>query len=183
MRYIWLYVPVVILSPLVGCASWPKPSIQDVAVEQKKRKGELIESFEKKRDTAQFEAAMVRWREGDMAGCSELVNKLLDRTPEHRSGRLLRAELRLIEDKPQLAISDIESLVETEPEDAEAEHMLGLLLEAADRPQDALAHYERAAQLAPDSEVFATSYNTALVGEPATQMSRPERSARQPGML
>lgn len=154
-----------------GCASWPKPAAEDVAELQKQRNAEMIESFEKKRDLAQFEAAMVRWREGDTAACSELVNKLLARTPEHRGGRLLRAELRLLEEKPELAINDIQALVNAEPEDAEAAHMLALLFEAADRPEDALEYYERAARLAPNSQVFATSYHTALVGEPSVQIS------------
>ena len=150
-----------------GCASvWPpKPAVEDVAVDQQQRKEEMIASFDVKRDEAQFQAAMVRWRERDADGCRELVERLLARSPQHRGGRLLRAEFRLVEERPELAIADIEKLVAEQPADAEAAHMLGLLLEASGRGPESLIHFERASELAPENEVFQTSYHTALVGE------------------
>ena len=156
---------------LVGCAATRpvKPLVEDVSKQHHDRKTEIIGSFEKKRDAAQFEAAMVRWQEGDAEGSQELVSTLLSRSPKHRGGRLLRAEFRLVEEKPELAIADIEALVDEDPDDAEAAHLLGLLLEASGRQQEALVHFERATQISPDSGVFAASFQTALIGEPAGQ--------------
>ena len=158
-----------------GCASMgPRMPIGEVAKQQSDRKTQIVQSFEKKRDVAQFEAAMVRWREGDAEGCQELVDKLLARSPKHRGGRLLRAESRLVEEKPELAIADLQALVAEEANDPEAAHLLGLLLEAAERHEEALPYFEKAVQLSPGNTVFAASYQTALVGET-------EGPPRQPG--
>ena len=166
---------------MVGCATvWPsKNATEDVAEQRQNRKAELIQSFEKKRDAAQFEAAMVRWREGDSEGCRELVDKLLARSPKHRGGRLLRAEFRLVEDRAELAVKDIEALVEETPDDAEAVHLLGLLLQAAGRDVEALAQFERAVQIEPANNVFASSYQTALVGESVGQAFQPARNGQE----
>ena len=157
---------------LTGCATlWPSPQAdKDVAVQQKARKTEMVESFEAKRDAAQFDAAMVRWREGDVRACKELVDKLVMRNPKHRGGRLLQAEIQLDDDKPELAIPDVETLVKEDPKDAEASHLLGLLLEAAGRHPESLPHFERAAQIAPNNHVFAASFQSALVGEPSLEI-------------
>jgi predicted Zn-dependent protease len=114
-----------------GCASvWPpKPAVDDVAQDSKRRQAEAIQSFESKRDLAQFEAAKVRWREGDMRACKDLVNRLLERNPSHRGGRLLRAELELCEGRPNDVLADIEALVQQDANDAEALYLLGLLQE------------------------------------------------------
>ena len=173
---------VMLVTPMVGgCATvWPSKHVsKDVAEQRTDRKEELIQSFESKRDTAQFEAAMVRWREGDSEGCRELVDKLLARSPKHRGGRLLRAEFRLVEDRPELAVKDIEALVEEIPNDAEAAHLLGLLLEAAGHNDEALAHFERAVQIEPANSVFASSYQTALVGERVGQAFPPDTNGQE----
>lgn len=156
-----------------GCASGflPKPKVADVAVDQKQRHDEVVAAFEQKRDHAQFEAAMVRWREGDAAGCRELNDKLLARSPKHRRARLLRAEINLLDDKPEVALADVEKLVEENPQDAEACHMLALLLDASGRAPEALAHFERAAELDPASEVFAASYQAARDNDSLVRIS------------
>jgi predicted Zn-dependent protease len=158
---------IVLAASAAGCASgfFPKPKAEDVAAAQEKRHEEVVAAFEQKRDSAQFEAAMVRWREGDAAGCRELIEKLIVRNPKHRGGRLLRAEINLLDEKPELALADIEKLVAENPQDAEACHMLALLLEATGRQAEALVHFERAADLAPESEVFAASYQAVRDGE------------------
>ena len=156
---------------LAGCATlWPSPAGKDSVEDHKAHKTEMIESFEAKRDAAQFDAAMVRWREGDIRACKELVDKLVMRNPKHRGGRLLRAEIQLDDDKPELAIADVEALVKDDPKDAEASHLLGLLLEAAGRSSEAMPHFERAAQIAPNNHVFAASFQSALVGEPSLEI-------------
>jgi tetratricopeptide (TPR) repeat protein len=152
-----------------GCATlWPSKLTKDETPEKPEAKREeLVGAFDAKRDIAQFDAAKARWQEGDTAGCKELVGKILVRNPKHRGGRLLRAELQLVDGKAELAVAEIQSLVDENPQDAEASHMLGLLLEATGQLQEALSHFERAAQIAPENRVFATSYQSALVGEPS----------------
>jgi tetratricopeptide (TPR) repeat protein len=178
---------IMLAASAAGCASgfFPKPKAEDVAVAQEQRHEEVVAAFEEKRDQAQFQAAMIRWREGDAAACRELTEKLLARNPRHRGGRLLRAELNLIDEKPELALADIEKLVAEHPRDAEVCHMLALLFEATGKRAEALAHFERAAELAPESEVIVASYQAARDGEvlvgdassdPAT-ISRNETSA------
>lgn len=146
-----------------GCASGfsLKPKVKDVAAEQEKRHAEVVATFEQKRDAAQFSAAMVRWQERDIAGCRELNDKLLARNPTHRGGRLLRAEMNLLDEKPELALADIEKLVAENPQDAECFHMLALLLDASGRQAEALTCFEQATELAPGSEVFAASFQAA----------------------
>lgn len=164
--------PIVIcmlLASALGCASGfgRKPRTKDVAAEQEKRHSEVVAAFEQKRDSAQFSAAMVRWQERDLPGCRELTEKLLARNPTHRGGRLLRAELSLLDDKPEVALTDIEKLFAENPEDAEVCHMLALLLDANGRPSDALDHFAQATELAPESEVFAASFQAARDGAAA----------------
>lgn len=151
-----------------GCASFwpPKPAVEDVAENSKRRQAEAIQSFEAKRDLAQFEAAKVRWREGDLRACKDLVNRLLERNPGHRGGRLLRAELELFEGRPNEVLPDIEALVQEEPNDAEALYLLGLLQEESGQAEEALHNFEKALKISPQNEVYLASYESALLGEP-----------------
>jgi len=150
-----------------GCASlWPpKPAVEDVAENSKRRQADAIQSFETKRDLAQFEAAKVRWREGDLRACKDLVTRLLERNPSHRGGRLLRAELELFEGRPDEVLPDVEALAKQDPKDAEALYLLGLLQEEVGRNEDALHNFEKALKIAPENDVYLASYESALLGE------------------
>lgn len=160
-------------SLFAGCAQLSQRAPKDKShVEaHAEQSAEMVASFESKRDQAQFEAARVRWREGDLPGCREQIDKLLARSPKHRGGRLMRAELRLYENKPEAALPDLEALAAESPQDAEVIHLYGLVLEALGRDAESLTQLKRAAELAPHNEVYAASYQLAqeMASEPTNQ--------------
>jgi Flp pilus assembly protein TadD len=168
MRIAYLMtIAVVAGSMLTGCAAMgiPKPKAEVKAEEERQHRAEMLEVFDKKRDAAQFQAALSRWQQGDGPGCRELIQQLLQRSPKHREARMLLAELRLVEETPQTALNDIQKLSSEYPDDAEIEHLLGLLFEASNRNDEALAHFRRAAEIDPANEVYAASYQTATQTE------------------
>jgi predicted Zn-dependent protease len=157
----------------MGCAqlSPRAPKEKDHAEVHAEQSAEMVATFETKRDQAQFEAARVRWREGDLPGCREQIDKLLARSPKHRGGRLMRAELRLYENKAEAALPDLEALAADSPKDAEVIHLYGLVLEALGRDAESLTQLQRATELAPHSEVYAASYQLAqeMSGDPTNR--------------
>jgi Tfp pilus assembly protein PilF len=151
------------LALAAGCAGLRLPAgpIQDVSVAMRQRKEKAVLEFEQKRDNAEFQAALGRWRHGDVAGCRESLTNVLKRTPNHRDAGLLLAELHLADQQPEAACRQAESVLAAHPDDAEAHHILGLALEAAGQTDQAKAHFEKAVQLDPKNETYALSCRTA----------------------
>lgn len=148
---------------LPGCASMalPQAPVEDVTPQRRARNEAAIREFELKRDQAQYGAAAFSWETGDLDGCYESLTQLIRRTPHHRKGRLLLADVFLFREQPQLALEQLQAAAAHHPDDAEVEHSLGLAFDALGDTTTALAHYERAHALAPGDERFATSLNLA----------------------
>lgn len=101
-----------------------------------------------------YEMALSCWQQGDGDGTKRHLDEALAAHPRHREANLLLAEWCLLANCPDEAISRVAQLCRERPQDARAFHTLGTLLAAAGRDRDALALYERAAQLAPEDTMY-----------------------------
>jgi predicted Zn-dependent protease len=142
---------------LCGCAGWPalKLPVPDVAPIREKRRSEVVEEFETRRDQAQFSAAMSRLRQGDRKGGQGQLLELVERNPCHREARFALADLYLGENDPAAAQRQMRSLLSRAPADAEAHFVLGLILASSGGFEEAEGHLRRAAELEPDNELYA----------------------------
>ncbi len=159
-RAVWIALP---LCWCVGCASNPikKPmaAIEDVAPLRQGRANDAIAQFERRREKAQFTAALARWHEGNLGECRTALDEIVRRNPNHTQARLLLSELLLAEQQPQLALEQVEGVLEKEPRNAAAIHTAGLAYEALGNTDVAREHFRLATELAPDNEVFLLSYD------------------------
>ncbi|MBX3414867.1 MAG: tetratricopeptide repeat protein [Pirellulales bacterium] len=159
----WLLTLLVLaMSSAVGCASvskFPeKPTQPEISSED--RAAEVVRDFERKRDDAQYNAAAQSLRKGDLKSSQSNLEQVLARNPQHRSSRLLLAEVMVCQGQPQMAAMQLEMARKHHPDDAEIEHTLALVRDTMDQHEAALTHYRRAAELAPDNDVYAASLRT-----------------------
>ena len=159
------FATVILLS---GCADWqptkkrnPTEPAAKAPAKPPVRKEEALRQFEKKRDDAQYQAAVAQWRQGEHEACRELLTKLLARNPDHLQARLLMSEYHLLNTTPLEAMEHARLAVVKNPNDAQANHSMGVVLDAQGSTDNALAYYRRAVQLAPDNEVFKLSLQAA----------------------
>jgi len=129
----------------------PEPLVPDVAAERKTRELEVAQSFETKRNEAQWLAARSVYRSGDARQAERLLKALLSRAPDHAPARRLVAELYLDRDEPQRALPHLEILAELTPEDASVHHVLGFVYDALGNVPAAERHLQLAAELSPQS--------------------------------
>lgn len=153
-----------LLGLAAGCKGLPTlgPPDQDLTQKRRQRTEEAAREFEAKRDLAELQAALARWDQGDVKGCEHALQRLLERNPNHREARLLMAEVCLADNRPQAAFSQAEQALLAYPDDAHVQYTVGLLLDATGQGETALAHYERAAELEPDDELYTVSHRNAL---------------------
>jgi len=147
-----------------GCATigLPEPDLpDDVALERTDREEKVAEDFKRTRDGALYKAAVARWRDGDVAACESLLMRLLERSKDHREARLMLADLYGSTGKPTAAERHLRLLVDRTADDAQAHHSLGMLLAANSKTDEALQYLQTAAELEPDNELYAASYETA----------------------
>ena len=147
----------------VGCQTIrpPDPPIEDISQIQQERSEEVVREFGQRRDFAEYQAALSCWHQHDTPGCMERLQSLLDRNPRHRDARLLMAELHLMDQQYEEAQAQVRQVLDVHPDDAEAQHTMGYLLDSSGQSTAALAHYQEAAELAPDNEMYRVSYETA----------------------
>jgi predicted Zn-dependent protease len=168
---------------LAGCASLTKkqsgagsPAIAapaaDVAPARAARREDAVAQIDRRRDRAQFEAALSRASEGALDDCELVLRNLLARNPRHREARLLLTETLLATHKMAEAEEQLRSVLAEDPNDAQAHFLLGALLETTGRAGHAQAHFERVASIDPN---FATLRES----RPAAP-ARPAQIAQQP---
>lgn len=147
-----------------GCAgpNRLKPIIENAAPERSERERELIDSFSKRRDEAQYQSALQSWEAGDRNGCRELIEKLLERNPKHKEARQLLADLYLEAGSPEEAKKLLAQLLAEFPNDAQIHHSLGMLHESMSDDEAALRHLNRAVELDPENELYQMCHETAL---------------------
>jgi Flp pilus assembly protein TadD len=151
------------LSVAGGCAGFSKFPAKAPAAEptSEDRAADVVRDFEQKRDDAQYSAAAQCLSKGDLSASQTSLQQLLVRSPEHRAARLLLAEVFVCQGQPQMAAMQLETAGKHHPHDAEIEHTLGLVRDSMDQIDAALVHYRRAAELAPDNNLYAASLEAA----------------------
>jgi tetratricopeptide (TPR) repeat protein len=148
-----------------GCGSVPLPRTitqGDISPQRKRRNEEVTRHIDQQRDLAEYEAAKTRWvDQHDSEGCREALEKLLARRPQHCDAHLLMAELLLAEDDPQAAYQHAKAALDSSPNSAGVQYTMALVLDAQGNTSDALAYYERATKMAPQSGPLAAANRTA----------------------
>jgi len=152
-----------LLAILAGCAGWKdrlKPP--SVTADREARSAEAIREFEERRDSAQLEAALDRWKQGDAQHAEASLAAIASRRPDHADARLRLAEL-LWSRGDIAAEGHLRAVIEMQPNRAEAHHALGLLLDATGRGGEARQHLARAAELEPDNEVYRLTRDSLII--------------------
>lgn len=175
---VWLIA--VLAAMLAGCATIQSsiPKAEDISGKRRQRNEAALRRFDENRDRAEFEAAQADWSQGDADGCRESLEQLLERNPDHLDARLLLAELLLNDNRPEEALRYLQPATEAHADDAQVQYIMGLALDSTGQRDAALAHYERAARLEPDNEVYAVSYRPEMMS--ATGLEEPPESFTPP---
>jgi tetratricopeptide (TPR) repeat protein len=139
-----------------------KAASPSFTAEREQRKKMVAKEFDLQRDRAQYQAALGRWEQGDVAGCRQALATLLARNPDHRDGQLLAAQIDLFDGKPKSALEHARHVLVELPNDAQAHYQAALALDAMGQMADAVPHYEQAARLGPGEEVYQASYQAAI---------------------
>lgn len=101
--------------------------------------------------------------------------------------QLLMAEICIGLGQVSEAVTRLERLLKNYPEDSETHHTLARALEAAGRSTEAIAYFERAAELAPENHAYTLSYDEAASNEPArlspvVRMAKPVERNKPKGL-
>lgn len=137
-----------------GCAGWPKRmDSRGQAPYREQRAEDVIRDFEQRRDEAQYQAAIDRWRQGDATRAEAQLAALVARRPDFEEARLRLAEI-LWARNEMSAEQHFRAVVAGREASAEAHHGLGLMLDATGRREEALRHWQRAAALEPAHEAY-----------------------------
>ena len=148
-----------LLAPLLGCAGWQKQLVRNEGKEEPNREAraaDAVREFEERRDVAQYQAALDRCRQGDLARAETLLTALVARKPDFLEARLRLAEL-LAGRGDAAAEAHFQAVLTTEANNAEAHHAYGLFLDALGRTSEARDHFTQAAGLDPQNEIFKTT--------------------------
>jgi len=159
-----------LLAAAAGCRSVSLPAgpVEDISPERRSRTEAAVEQFEARRNRLQFEAAQAAWDRGDPAACQESLAALLARAPSHRDARLLMASVAMEQNRPDEAMRQIESALADHPRDPVVHHAAGVFLEETGRADEALAYYQRAADLIATSTAPAAIDGVPAEGEEST---------------
>ncbi len=150
------------LSFMTGCAGWKQALTQTTLTESREdRADQAVRDFEERRDAAQLEAALDRWKQGDINRAEAMLATIVNRRPDYVNARMLLAEV-LWSHGDAAAESHLRAVLETNQGRADAHHALGLVLDGTHRAEEARQHLNQAAELEPDNEVYrATSESLA----------------------
>lgn len=121
-------------SAAVGCTALPgsESAVASIRGESRQRRAEIIREFEERRDTANYQAALARWRQNDPAGCAEALESLLTRSPDHHDAGLLWVQTQLALGNVDEAQTAARRLVAAHPDDAEVQELCGDLADLED---------------------------------------------------
>ena len=139
-----------------GCAtlSSMRRELAEQPPRRKERQEKTVAAFEAQRDAAQLAAALNRWNEGNHAACEDLLTSLVQRKPQYVDARLQLAELYLFREETSRAEEQLRAALQIAPQRADVHDCLARVLEADERSSEALAHFQKAAELDPNSELY-----------------------------
>jgi tetratricopeptide (TPR) repeat protein len=118
---------------VAGCASLAESKLltgPSVAQQRQKRSADAIKDFDQARSAAEFKSAVTCYEQGDLAGCQQALERLLQRDPHHREARLLMAEMLLVKEDPQGAGKHAEEVLKADPKDQHAQQIVRLASQA-----------------------------------------------------
>ncbi len=174
VRCQWLLCLVVVLG---GCAlpkPWQKSTGADVAPLRGARRDQAMKQFEVHRDSAQYMAAMERWKSGDAFTCEAQLRALVGRNPQHVEARQALADLAMERGELAKAETELRELLKVVPDNAQTHHSLGLLLQSQQRETEAQEHLAKAATLAPDNMLYQLCAQPEPSAAPAPIVARAE---------
>jgi len=162
---------------VLGCAALGKrePVIDDVAPEREARKQAAVQRFERKRAAAEISAARMRFQQGDLATSLSILERVLQRIPDHREAKLLSAEVQLATGNADEAGRTLQSILRDDADDAPAHHNLAMVLESRGELAAALSHARRAVELEPSNSLY-----TVTLEEIERAAGRAELTAESP---
>jgi predicted Zn-dependent protease len=139
-----------------GCVTTKPPTLVkgNVPPLNPARKAEVVTQFETQRDQAQLQAAMNRWKEGNITACERALAILVERRPEFVDARVQYAELLIAKENPAAAEHQLRTALRLAPERADIHHSLAMALNAGGNSAEAAGHFRKAAELEPESPVY-----------------------------
>jgi len=139
---------------MTGCAGWKQTLQPKTAIEtREERAKEALQDFEERRDAAQLEAALDRWKQGDAGRAEAMLSAIVNRRPDYVEARVLLAEV-LWSRNDASAEQQLRTVLELQPNRADAHHALGLVLDGTERAEEARQHLSKAAELEPANDVY-----------------------------
>jgi Tfp pilus assembly protein PilF len=137
-----------------GCAGWKQTLQPKTTTEtREERAKDAVQDFEERRDAAQLEAALDRWKQGDVGRAEAMLSAVVKRRPEYVAAQMLLAEV-LWSRNDASAEQHLRAVIELQPNRADAHHALGLVLNGTERTDEARQHLSKAAELEPANEVY-----------------------------
>lgn len=155
MKYLFLLIATCLLLAS-GCATpgFLKKSGEDVGPVRGDRREQAMRQFEVHRDSAQYQAAMDRWKAGDPFTCEAQLQSLVERNPKHMQAHQALADLAMERGDTETAEQKLRELLKLAPEDAQTHHSLGMLLELKNQHEEGRQHLKRATELAPENTLY-----------------------------
>ena len=146
---------------LAGCAAWKEKVQQPPTISQTRdeRASETVRDFEERRDAAQLQAALDRWKQGDAGRAEAMLTAIVSRRSDCLEARLRLAEI-LWSRGDQAAEIHLRAVLASEPDRAEAHHALGVLLDATGRGEESREHLSQAAAVEPENEVYRLTWES-----------------------
>jgi Flp pilus assembly protein TadD len=139
---------------MTGCAGWQQTLQPKTAIEtREERAKEALQDFEERRDAAQLEASLDRWKQGDVSRAEAMLSAIVNRRPDYVEARVLLAEV-LWSLNDASAEGHLRAVLELQPNRADAHHALGLVLDGTGQTEEARQHLSKAAELEPANEVY-----------------------------
>ncbi len=143
---------------LSGCAqhaAWLKPTVPDVRPIREKQAREALDSFEKQRNQAEYQAARTALREGQHETCRTMLANILRRDPQHAAAQVLMLELMSSTDAGQDAIQAAAAARQRFANNAQVQFACFLVYDEAGQNDLAVECLTSAVRLAPGEELYA----------------------------
>jgi Tfp pilus assembly protein PilF len=158
------------LATSAGCASldpsqWLPASLpsagQEPIVKQgtyRERKETAIKSFAQQQERAQIQAAVHSWQRGETQRSQAMLTAVISSNPHNTIARLRLAEILVSQQESAAAEEQLRACLDVDPDLAEAQHALGMLLsEWSGREAEAAAYLRRACELEPQNDIYSAT--------------------------
>src|SRR5262245_31838962 len=170
LRPFVIWALLALISVTCGCTTLVslKRELAEQPPRRIQRKEDAVAAFEAQRDSAQLQAALNRWNEGNQAACYQQLASLVEKRPKFVEARLQLAEMHLFQGEFALAEQQVRAALVVAPERADLHDCLGRVLEAGSRNEEAAHQFQKAAELEPAIELYRLAA-TPQRGSPAAQ--------------